>query len=283
MKQLYLLMSILLTAVAADGQKIRFTDTSNVWYESVHTWDMSQMWRTTYKGDSSINGTDYQKLYTLGKSSTNLYLLIREDTLAKKIYYWDDTTERVLYDFSLEVGDTVAYPLGRHYLKSIDSVKIDSFWYKTFYFESATGQFEWPYTVIENIGCAQSLAFPIDAAYRFLGSSRLNCFYNDGVKPVFSKPVESFDNKDSCYTYIIYVSVDDVPNSKALTISPHPANSSSVITFPYTLQKGELIIYNTLGQTVRRVSLSKSSKITVGSLPGVGMYYYKVSDITNVQ
>ena len=128
MKQLYLLMSILLTAVAADGQKIRFTDTSNVWYESVHTWDMSQMWRTTYKGDSSINGTDYQKLYTLGKSSTNLYLLIREDTLAKKIYYWDDTTERVLYDFSLEVGDTVAYPLGRHYLKSIDKdLKVTEF------------------------------------------------------------------------------------------------------------------------------------------------------------
>lgn len=290
MKQAFLLSLILLSALDVDGQKIRFTDTSNIWYQSVHNWTYSTMGPIFYKGDSTIHSTTYQKLYNGGHFG-NLHLLIREDSAAKKVYYWDDTTERILYDFSLSIGDTITYPDGSHHVKSIDSVKIDSVWYKTFYFEPVNSQVSWPYTVIENVGCVKSLAFPI-FVYRFSeGSVYLNCFYNSGTKPTLSKAVPnaspggwSFDNKDSCYTYIIYVSVDDVPNPvQSITISPHPANVSSVITLPYTLQSGELTIYNTLGQIIRQSLFSNTSKLPIGQLPNSGMYYYRVSDKTNGQ
>lgn len=279
MKQVYLLIVFLVIACGSYGQKIRFTDTSNVWYQSNHYWDYSEMCAIAIKGDTLINGTTYQKFYSRDVSGEKFYALIREDSTTKKIYYWSATAERVLYDFSLNIGDTISYQLGSHYVKSIDSVKIDSFWYKTFYFESVTSQAEWPYTVIENIGCVRSLDFPIFSAYKSGRSHYLNCFFNNGIKPTLSKTVGTFDNQDSCYTYLIYVSVDDISaENQAVVISLHPANASSVIALPGGLLDGELYIYNTLGQTVKNIQFNNTSKITIGQLPGSGVYHYRVCD-----
>lgn len=57
--------------------------------------------------DTVVNGLVYNK-YIESSYNPNFFLLLREDSLAKKIYIIDNdsTVENLLYDFSLVVGDT---------------------------------------------------------------------------------------------------------------------------------------------------------------------------------
>ncbi len=285
MKQLFLLFLILLSGMGVDGQKIRFTDTSNVWYERFsdeHKFGMTKV-QITY--DTMINNIVYYRLPGLG--------FVREDTVTKTVVRITNSGEMIVYDFSLEAGDTLYYPYTKehHFVQYIDSVQIDSFWYKVFYFEIIEVIHGTPskyYSVIENIGCTEGLNLPWLPYRAERGGYWLNCFYNNGRKPKFNKTIQvghtNFDNTDTCYVFSQNVSVNDIPDlQQPIAIFPHPANATSVISLPYTLQSGELTIYNTMGQTIRQVSFSNTAKVSIGQLPNAGMYYYRINDKSNGQ
>lgn len=233
-----------------------------------------------YSGDTVINSIQYQYLSKLG--------YIREDTLLNKVFIWSTFGEMTLYDFSLEVSDSIYYLHTNEYHRvlHIDSVQINSIWYKVIKYEIINSNDFLKYTLIENIGCVDGLKLPIDP-YKSASYDRfLQCFLSDGLQPVLNRAVATsntnFSNTDSCYVFSQNVSVNNVLNlQEQITISPHPANAGSVINLPYTLQSGKLTIYNTIGQTVRQSSFSNTSKLAIGQLPGAGMYYYRVSDKTN--
>lgn len=67
--------------------------------------------RCTAKTDTTVLGKNYKKYFTAGPSSTvNTHMgYLREDTVARKVYYLDkfSLTEYLLYNFALNVGDTV--------------------------------------------------------------------------------------------------------------------------------------------------------------------------------
>lgn len=72
-------------------------------------------------GDTIINSVTYKKVYKIGQNCTDPYFssqnnglkaLIREDTLSHKVFYYNGTIyDGVLYDYSLNIGDTVRSPL----------------------------------------------------------------------------------------------------------------------------------------------------------------------------
>jgi hypothetical protein len=73
------------------------------------------------KGDTLLNGKTYSKIYysddlTYGSQNQTLHCFVREDT-AKKVFIkyptgtGIDTAEFLLYDFNVEVGDTVTIKL----------------------------------------------------------------------------------------------------------------------------------------------------------------------------
>ncbi|MBX2892478.1 MAG: T9SS type A sorting domain-containing protein [Saprospiraceae bacterium] len=100
----------------------------------------SRFW---FQGDSVVNGQVYQKLcsaaiqgtpntvfcppYTVDTSVCAVFALMREDTAARKVYRYDFDAgvEYLLFDFSVQVGDTVAvgYPP--------ESFIIQNEWYET--------------------------------------------------------------------------------------------------------------------------------------------------------
>ena len=280
MKQVFTSIVFLLLLQNSFAQKIRFTDSSNSWHEQFGNMSTGGVRKYEILGDTLINGIGYSRTTLSG-------FLVREDTITSQVFLLDDTTEILLYDFSLSVGDTIHYLKGNHYVEKIDSVEIDSAWYKVFYFKKGSTINGWPYAVIEGVGCIDGLIFPMVNYSVIEAHYRLVCFHNKGNKPVFNTTVpygnpsstwQTFDNKDSCY-----VSVSNIGNDtpKRITISPHPANATSLITFPHKISNGTLFVYNNLGQIITGQTIHNKTQLAVGHLPGAGMYYYRVSDNTN--
>lgn len=60
-------------------------------------------------GDTTINNHQYKKIINQGDlCNFEYYTFVREDTLNKQVfYYYYDTTEVMIYDYSLKKGDTI--------------------------------------------------------------------------------------------------------------------------------------------------------------------------------
>jgi len=60
-------------------------------------------------GDTTINNIQYEKIINQGDlCNYEYYTFAREDTIAKQVFYhYYDTTEVLIYDFSLKAGDTI--------------------------------------------------------------------------------------------------------------------------------------------------------------------------------
>ncbi len=290
MKQLCLLIIILLAAPVADGQKIRFTTTNNNWLVNQYT--INPIISTKGWGYVDTVFIDTLKYYSLNNTA-----LIREDSVNDIIYTRalntppnTDTSEQILYNYNLNVGDTITFwkqnkDTNRHYVSKIDSVVINGVFHKLWEYQplpnNPVGQYS--YVVIEGIGSMGGPLYPLNPV-GFEQHYRLVCFTKNGsfvtVPDNDSIPCPYGGDYLSLSTCLLDVE-DNVAAKKSAIISPHPAHSSSVISLPYNLQNGELIIYNTLGQPVRQVSFNNTSKLTIGQLPGAGMYYYRINDKTN--
>lgn len=287
MKQVFVLL-LTLISFNVFAQKIRVTDTSNKWTEGYSSWNyqyvQTQNW--FYKGDTLIISHNY---------SNTGYLLIREDTISKRIYaidrvYKADTEEHLLYDFSLNVGDTFLSRKNQGWgidtfiftVKSIDSVIIDSVYHKIWTLKNVyynTSQYYFiDYRVIEGIGSEYGLMFPLMPGL-FESSTSLICFKNKGKIITVPNPSGGNDLLSPTTCLLSIKTQHDV--NKTTTIVPNPANEYSTINFPYTIQRGQLLIINSLGQVVADKEIHNRQQIRLGSLSASGLYYYKVIDKQN--
>ena len=153
------LLLILLTtlSVTVSAQKIRFTDSRNHWVthgsagmEGCYFDNYSQ-----YGMDTVIYMHTYKQLYNscshlpgypgcIPTCSMAQNMLIREDTIADIVYYrtWSsDTVEHILYDYNMNVGDTILYNLTSGInativdsVINIDSIIINGVYHKVFTF-----------------------------------------------------------------------------------------------------------------------------------------------------
>src|SRR3990170_4659238 len=123
-------------------------------------------------GDTLINGLIYTKIFQKisvgGNISNDIIAVLRQDTLKKKIYAIekDSTNEKILYDFNLNIGDTVLSFLVFQNnncdivtINNIDSLLINEIYHKEFftigcYFPNTD------YSFIEGIGGSTGLLAP---------------------------------------------------------------------------------------------------------------------------
>lgn len=264
----------------ATAQKIRFTDTSNKWVEMSVFHGLLALPITTSK-TSAQKDTFNNLVYTPLLNGE-----VREDVLNKKVYYkyrLSDTTEYVLYDYTLKVGDTLwqedTSKLYRfcHVVGFMDSVIINGFWHKLWLLiptnNYPNGISE--YWILEGVGCVSNgLDFPLYPTY-FEHTRKLICFSTRGnVVSVYDSATGYTLNAGTCQ-----LSVDNTFKSyKHTTITPNPANEYSTINFPYTIQQGQLLIINSMGQVVADREIHNRQEIRLGSLGTSGLYYYKLID-----
>jgi len=284
---------LFISTISSYGQKIRFTDTSNVWTTVLTKPDhvyyvLFQDFR--YSKDTFFEGFTYHQL-------GGYY--IREDTTANKVFLRyasaNDTSEHLLYNYNLRVSDTVYYDTAKdlankYWVYQIDSTQINGIWYKVWHFEGNPLNNPSPltlyhYNIIESIGCTNGLDFPLAPSLESMSCTQFTCFKNNGSSYPLSDPVAAwyiwersalqFDNATSCTLAASNLSI----NTKPLSVFPNPIDATSKIIFPNNIRDGKLIICNTVGQMVININFKDKEEFLIGNaVYSPGIYFYHVSD-----
>ncbi len=206
MKKLLIITVFLGLALSSYSQLNYFLPDSNSYF-SVSPY---KFW---FQGDTIIYNKKYKKVFQQNGDSiadfnkATYYAAVREDTLNEKIYCIqnDDGIERLISDFSLNVGDTVSvysfWPFGSPRLvtvkiKSIDSILIYDKYRKRLNIDEAQGCLGEGESWIEGIGSTLGLFFPYSVVPD-LGCTELLCVHiNDTV--VYQNPFY-----EDCYEDIL--------------------------------------------------------------------------------
>jgi hypothetical protein len=281
MRPLLVAALLVLLSVDVEGQKIRFTDTSNVWQVGSTYWTQAPNFSTTYyeyrySGDTSYGGLDYS---ILPDAIFGVTYVMREDTLVNKVYYrllnssqpGADTNEYVAFDYNLVLGDTF---LVRAFqgtntctVVDFDSVLIQNVYHK--YWELIGPLLH--LRIVEGIG---NLFTPTRHFNPNVGTAIpfVYCFSHRNTIPPIINTIGIFNNVSSC---IVGVTDPKGENSFAF---PNPVTGSSQLKVA-GISKGNIVIWNALGQEVYRQKFANLRAIPVGEYLTVpGMYYYRIID-----
>jgi len=224
------LLILLVSQLNVSGQYVKFPIDSAIW--RVDYWNFTvcgipqpnAQYQYTFEGDSIVNNITYSKVYSSGISNCINFGycgLLRDDTLNQKVYFIlpDSTSEKVLYDFSLNVGDTVPdlfnFTGVSEVVDSIDSVNYGGQLRKRFRYTLNMGPHNDPY-IIEGIGNVSGLLAPLESptiAYYLI------CFSHKGLN-VFP------DSTGAC---MLINEVNLLTSFSNLTISPMPVIDVSKI------------------------------------------------------
>ena len=241
-------------------------------------------------GDTVINSITYKKIYTCDYSpsiSNKVFFSgIREDSFGK-VYFLLDTnkmilsnfnlqarTEYLLYDFSLNIGDTIRLHNERdsiQVLQSIDSVSVGNQYRKRWNFTDLFGN---PlYSCIEGIGSINGLFFPLQFCFE---SSQLLTCYEDSVIS-WNNP---YLNGVDCFA----VSLDKKEKQTDLIkIYPNPTGNNLYLHFKKKINEDILLsIYNSTGQLVKQeqfTAFSNEYRVNIGEI-SKGVYFVKFTSNT---
>ncbi len=209
------------------------------------------------QGDTIINGAACHKIYQSGITHehcnfgnyinnwgviNNIYTgAYRQDITLKKVLfiYPGDTTQCLLYDFNLNVGDTINYGCNNWggcfiiTVTSIDSILIGNTYRKRFNLSNFPS-----YSLIEGIGSTSGLLEPI-CPFEYFGT--LICFSQNG-QSIYP------DTTTICQ---IITETNEGHHKPGMVISPNPASDKINISFPATASENVTIkIYSITGEIV---------------------------------
>lgn len=187
-------------------------------------------------------------------NSSNVYVgSFRQDTLNRKVYFMstDETTETLLYDFNLNIGDTLPETYNNapafNYVSAIDSIQIGSNYHKRFWISSFIAGSQLNYTsLIEGIGCELGLLEPITPMFE--QNTTLICV-TIGAIPVYP---------DTATVCGIITTASTIHEKLNFSIAPNPFHSFSTVTLPSLSGTVYLKIYNSFGQLVRSQSIDQN-------------------------
>jgi hypothetical protein len=293
---LLLAVLLLLTLWEAKAQKIRITDNSNVW--QVYNVGGGTVYDAyaniilfSYGGDTVLGGNSYKIMVdsswgwyytgygfpirfsgTGGSFIANWF--IREDTLTNQVFIWLDgaTSEILLYDYNLQVGDTFHNDKATYIISSLDSVLINTIPHKRWHYNMVTGSSTTSqYDVVEGIGSSTTPQNP----NTFENGWNLLCFTSASITQS-SLPIISVSgcSMDSLLT------VEDIENltDKSITISPNPVTLQSKVSFPYKIARGQFIIADMCGRVVMTKSLEQQEELQLLTTYAPGLYTVQVKD-----
>jgi len=236
----------------------------------------------TLDSDTAIGSNNYKKVYKSGKDSSNwcpnswhvtyFYYYVgalRQDSLNKKVYFkWNSYPERLIYDFSKQVGDTLSlFKLGSMSytvtITSIDSVLVGSNYHKRFNVSTGVCSGTTLFAMIEGVGSTAGLLDGIPAPpYMCSGTwASLQCF---------SHYADIYPNGSSC-SLMPNIGIDQIKDvSSKINMYPNPSSNS--ITIQSAIELGTVNIYNSLGKVVLQTkSKNMQEQIDVSKL-AAGIY-----------
>jgi hypothetical protein len=245
-----------------------------------------------FNGDTIINTKLYRKL----QRSYNYFELIcyhpdltpptsqppkyigalREDTIERKVFFIFDgqSSDSLLYDYNLELGDTVFGILNTNWyspiVSSIDSVLIEGEYHTRWNFDTCL--FEKPY-IIQGIGSSSGIIEPLCAFNSSFTTNYLVCM-KDGNTTLFSHPW--YFSMFGCNPII--EGIEDNAISNSFKYYPNPFTNDLHIETNYWLDNAKLILYDVSGKEVLTMTNLSGQDITIprGDLPN-GIYFLQIT------
>lgn len=263
-----------------------FPDSNAVWVVYYyHGHDLCERYEysaNTMTEDTTISGKIFHKIQKKGfvinvcsiPACTTYFDFyrgaIREDTTEKKVYYMEYgySDELLLYDFNLQIGDTIkgyCFELIPFIVDSIDSVQVGSSYRKRYLSEHS-----YPVNLIEGIGGSGGL---LDMPMTFEWGGTFICFKQDGQTLYNIWDVWNYD----CDSLInIYTTVPEVKEDEnnIIPLFPNFINGNFLINAGNT-DFTELIFYNIFGQEICHYKLNNNNlEINTGNFVS-GLYIYR--------
>lgn len=305
-------------ALPAEAQKIRFTDTSNKWKlldvgnDGPLIFGNPLSPDARFQKDTVIAGVSYHLLSSISQFDGGY--AVREDTAAGRLYfrfmqarvgpYITDTGERVFFDYSMRMYDTlrIRYDATHgiaHYVSAFDSLYVGAHVYKKWKMTPLPGNTQSSeYTFVEGIGCLGGPGWPVfNLVFEHRG--QLRCFTNKGTQPVcFPAPLlpwwslkvkqgylaaDSFNNTTSCTYKLAPNAVEEINAKVPIIVAPSPGGPEISLILSANIPAGILQITNAVGQILKRVTI-KSGKTNIGQyLSAPGVYYYTLQEAATGQ
>ena len=212
--------------------------------------------------DYSCSGTRYDTIY---------YGAIRQDTAAKKVYFvnWNSSTESLLYDFNLEVGDTIQGYLECDYAGQVDTVvSIDSVLVGNSYHKRWLINAFYSVHIIEGVGSDYGLIEPIPQAIPDMHSFYAFCFSESG-QTLYP------DTSTSC-NLISHTKMLPSTKERQLSVFPNPAIGQFTITVPEVAIR--LYVIDMTGRVVLEQPIDGVTTFHVVDSLDPGIYMLMVAD-----
>ena len=273
---LSLLIVMLLIPYYTTAQQYHPFPEENAYWTVVEFNQTYYYWDTyvyTVKGDTVLNNKPYKKIWQLndipGTKDTLWYLhsFMRQDTLQKKVWfirrYMNETTEKLGYDFDVQIGDTVYLP-AFDYENSGDSafVLIDPGWdstllhngeyRKNYSFANLNHNIGLGLYTIEGVG-TQRTPFPNLFYFDPFHQSELVCHKVNGVYLYGASPIPN----ECDFT----VDINEIMPNQEVILKPNPCNSYVDIRFPDNNNSEiEMKMINSFGTTVLQQNVSPQTK-----------------------
>ncbi|MHC1776387.1 MAG: T9SS type A sorting domain-containing protein [Lentimicrobium sp.] len=232
-------------------------------------------------GDTIIDSQIYHKLTTpwvevvstggcTQQNFSGYQGAIRQDIPGKKVFFVPPSAsdEILLYDFNMEVGDTV-----RGYLQlfhaptdvvaEIDSVLVGDTYRKRWSINPCYGIY-----LIEGVGSTFGLLAPYPGCMTDMNDYSLTCFNQDGLS-VYP------DLFSEC---LLITSINDADiTGHTVHIFPNPSNGSFTVAFDRPDEITEIRISGITGNTVFQKKTENLSTVTITGIPA-GTYILTIID-----
>jgi hypothetical protein len=284
----YLLSFLLLKISFSFGQSYTPFPASNaIWVNHTYYFEIGNpgwldpqylSWIDNYcvSGQDTLIGSE---IYTQVKICGGDYFGALRDNGGQVLYVpKDSTSEFVLYDFTLEVGDSIAYPIGQWQpfydtlvVHSIDSILFSGTYRTRIEFQNI------PDYWIEGIGCTAGLF--------------IEPYINNNVSGGFSE-MFCFSYQDTIYVQhgyagnygtgvcaLQYVSLDKSDPTHSISGYPNPTFGSLFIKRDFNASLESIIVTNSLGQIITpEIILSDSDlEIDLSKYPS-GIYFVTLTN-----
>jgi hypothetical protein len=233
-------------------------------YYPVNTYERTEYFKI--EGDSTINEINYKKVYNSRYPLYNWYFddcFIREDT--QRVYLLDEyNQEKIIYDFSLDVGDTIRLQNmfnqeNDWIVYEIDSIEIEGIFRKQIHLglDGYCCDDKW----IEGIGSILGLTTSGNIVYDF--ATQLLCAKRDS-QIIYSNP-----DYDTCYIYYVYEfngirDVNTQTNKQLFKLSQNPVFNELLIYSDLEIYEYQL--FDISGRLINSGQLHKNSIIDINKL-----------------
>lgn len=268
---------------------VPFPDSNAIWRQYHHHYDsginglVCHEFQDYIKGDTIINGITYKNVWSKGYFglpvvNCNMYhghgpkLAYRE--INKQIFYilYPDTSEFILYDFNLNLGDTCIYPEfygfpgNYRIITLIDSILINGTFRRRYLLSDTTlwlpPLLDSNYVaIIEGIGSTYGLLPDLMPNWQEK-YDELVCFHQDGIDYMVSgSPCNYLDDSEI------------VPPEKKVNIYPNPAGDAIYIE-DFEGVFFDFILYDLTGRIILKKDIAGRQNIKSVSLNNIGNGVY---------